>query len=266
MSEGIPPRPGARVFVPEGAGMDALRSAATTCQGCELYRDATQTVFSKGSPLARVALVGEQPGDVEDRRGAPFVGPAGQLLDRALEAAGFDRSTVYVTNAVKHFRFRTDGPPGRSRRIHQTPDAVHVDACKPWLLAELALVDPDVVVLLGATAGRALLGPSFRVTRDRGRLLPRPGRADEPAAVQLGWILATLHPSAILRADDPETAYAGLVADLRVAAQAVGGWSGPAGGSGPAATGPGASESSAAADSSASATSAAAAAPATSER
>jgi DNA polymerase len=237
-----PSRPGAAGFIPDGVGLDGLRAAAATCQGCELFADATQTVFSKGSPVARVALVGEQPGDVEDRRGAPFVGPAGQLLDRALDEAGFDRSTIYVTNAVKHFRFRTDGPPGRGRRIHQTPEAVHVDACKPWLLAELALVDPELVVLLGATAGRALLGPSFRVTRDRGRLVPRPGRADEPAAVQLGWILATLHPSAILRADDAEAAYAGLVADLRVGAQVLGGGPSP------------------------SSTSAAAAAPATSER
>jgi uracil-DNA glycosylase family protein len=220
MAETGPPRPGASGFVPAGAGLDVLRAAAAHCEGCELYRDATQTVFSKGSPTATVALVGEQPGDIEDRRGAPFVGPAGQLLDGALDEAGFDRSTLYVTNAVKHFRFRTDGP-GR-RRIHQTPDAVHVEACKPWLLAELAVVDPVVVVLLGSTAGRALLGPSFRVTRERGRLLPRPGRPDEPAAVRLGWILATLHPSAVLRADDREATYAGFVADLRVAAQAVG--------------------------------------------
>jgi len=212
-------RPGAQGFVPAGAGLDGLRHAAAGCQGCELYRDATQTVFSKGGATARVALVGEQPGDVEDRRGAPFVGPAGQLLDRALDEAGIDRGQTYVTNAVKHFRFRTEGP--RNRRIHQTPDAVHVDACKPWLLAELAIVDPEVVVLLGATAGRALLGPSFRVTRERGRLIPRAGRLDEPAAVQNGWFLATLHPSAILRADDQDVAYAGLVADLRVAAAAL---------------------------------------------
>ena len=227
MADAGPDRPGATGFVPDGAGLDGLRTAAAGCHGCELYADATQTVFSKGSPIARVALVGEQPGDVEDRRGAPFVGPAGQLLDRALDEAGFDRSTVYVTNAVKHFRFRTDGPPGRGRRIHVTPDAVHVEACKPWLLAELAVLDPELVVLLGATAGRALLGPSFRVTRDRGRLVARPGRRDEPAAVQLGWILATLHPSAILRADDQEAAYAGLVADLRVGAQVLGGGSVP---------------------------------------
>jgi uracil-DNA glycosylase len=212
-------RPGAAGQVPAGAGLEQLRLAAVSCHGCELHAAATQTVFSSGSATARVALVGEQPGDVEDQRGAPFVGPAGQLLDRALAAAGIDRRTVYVTNAVKHFRFRTDGP-GR-RRIHQTPDDVHVEACKPWLLAELAVVDPEVVVLLGATAGKALLGPSFRVTRDRGRLIPRAGRADEPAALQSGWMLATLHPSAVLRADDPEQAYAGVVADLRVVAAAL---------------------------------------------
>jgi uracil-DNA glycosylase len=216
---GVVERPGAQGFVPAGAGLAGLRAAATGCHGCELYRDATQTVFSKGSATARLALVGEQPGDVEDQRGAPFVGPAGQLLDRALGDAGVDRSQTYVTNAVKHFRFRTEGP--RNRRIHVTPDAVHVDACKPWLLAELAIVDPEVVVLLGATAGRAMLGPSFRVTRERGRLIPRAGRADEPAAVQGGWFLATLHPSAILRADDQDVAYAGFVADLRVAAAAL---------------------------------------------
>jgi uracil-DNA glycosylase family protein len=214
-------RPGASSFVPDGASLDVLRAAAMTCRGCELYAEATQTVFSKGSATARVALVGEQPGDVEDRRGAPFVGPAGQLLDRALDEAGIDRGATYVTNAVKHFRFRTDGPG--ARRIHQTPEAVHVDACKPWLLAELAMIDPEVVVLLGATAGRALLGPDFRVTRDRGRLIPRAGRRDEPAALQCGWMLATWHPSAILRADDQELAYSGFVADLRVVATALGG-------------------------------------------
>ncbi len=200
-------------------GLEGLRAAAAACRGCELYEGATQTVFSTGSATARVALVGEQPGDVEDRRGAPFVGPAGQLLDRALGESGIDRRETYITNAVKHFRFRSEGPG--SRRIHQTPDAGHVEACKPWLLAELAVVDPEVVVLLGATACRALLGPSFRVTRERGRLLPRPGRPDEPAAVQGGWLLATVHPSAVLRADDREAAYASFVADLRVAAGAL---------------------------------------------
>jgi len=132
----------------------------------------------------------------------------------ALAELGVDRSSCYVTNAVKHFRFTQDAPG--KRRIHQTPDAVHVEACKPWLLAELAVVDPEVVVLLGATAGRALLGPTFRVTRDRGRLIPRTARPDEPAAWKGGWLLATLHPSAILRADDREAAYEGFLADLRV--------------------------------------------------
>jgi uracil-DNA glycosylase len=214
-------RPGAQRFVPDGAGLERLRAAAAGCKGCELYSDATQTVFSAGSATARIVLVGEQPGDVEDRQGVPFVGPAGKLLGRALEDAGIDRSLVYVTNSVKHFRHLVPESPTK-RRIHQTPDDVHIEACKPWLLAELALIDPEVVVLLGATAGRTLLGPAFRVTRDRGRLIPRPGRADEPASVQLGWILATLHPSAILRADNQETAYAEFVADLKVATLALG--------------------------------------------
>ena len=214
-------RAGATQFVPQGAGLDRLRAAAAGCQGCELHAAATQTVFSAGSATARIVFVGEQPGDVEDRRGVPFVGPAGKLLVRAMQDAGIDPSSVYVTNSVKHFRHVVPESPSK-RRIHQTPDEVHVEACKPWLLAELALIDPEVVVLLGATAGRALLGPSFRVTRDRGRLMPRPGRADEPAAVQLGWIIATLHPSAILRADDQDTAYAGFVADLKVATLALG--------------------------------------------
>jgi uracil-DNA glycosylase len=210
---------GADRFVPPGAGLAPLRSAALGCTGCELAGPATQTVFSVGRASARLALVGEQPGDVEDRRGQPFVGPAGQLLDRALAEVGIDRASTYVTNAVKHFRFSQAGPG--QRRVHATPEAGHVDACKPWLLAELAVVDPDVLVLLGATAGRALLGPGFRVTRDRGRLIPRAGRAAEPAALKGGWMLATVHPSAVLRADDKEAAYAGFVADLRLAATSL---------------------------------------------
>ena len=209
---------GAAGLVPAGAGLALLRAAAATCTGCELAGPATRTVFSAGSATARIALVGEQPGDVEDQRGVPFVGPAGQLLDRALTQAGIDRTDVYVTNAVKHFRF-TGGDAG-TRRIHRTPDISHVDACKPWLLAELAVVDPVVVVLLGATASKALLGPTFKVTRSRGRLIPRAGHLDEAAAVQGGWMLATLHPSAVLRAEDPDTAYSGFVADLRLAAVA----------------------------------------------
>lgn len=216
---GDPDRLGAAEWVPAGASLAALRLAASGCRGCELAESATQTVFSTGPASARLALVGEQPGDVEDRRGAPFVGPAGQLLDRALAEAGLDRAETYVTNAVKHFRFRQDAP-GR-RRLHVTPDLVHLEACRPWLVAELSLVDPEVVVLLGATAGRALLGPGFRVTPNRGRLVPRRARAGEPAAVQAGWLLATVHPSAVLRADDREAAYAGLVADLAVAAAAL---------------------------------------------
>lgn len=211
---------GAAAFVPPGVGLAGLRAAAAGCLGCELAEGATQTVFSAGSATARIALVGEQPGDVEDRRGLPFVGPAGQLLDRAMADAGLDRATAYVTNAVKHFRFRSEAG---GRRIHQTPDLAHLTACAPWLRAELSVVDPEVVVLLGATAGRALLGPTFRVTAMRGRLVPRAGWADEPAGVHAGWFLATTHPSAVLRADDREMAYAALVSDLRTAAAVLAG-------------------------------------------
>ncbi len=210
-------RPGARARVPAGAGVDELRAAAASCAGCELHRAATQTVFSGGSATARLALVGEQPGDAEDRAGAPFVGPAGQLLDRALTEAGIDRADTYVTNAVKHFRF-TVTP---QRRLHQTPDLAHLTACRPWLTAELAVVDPEVVVCLGATAARALLGASFRVTRQRGMLFARTARSDDPGLVRAGWLLATVHPSAVLRADDRDAAYAGLVADLRTAGGAL---------------------------------------------
>ena len=199
----------AAAWVPAGAGVEGLRVAAAGCQGCELHGPATQTVFSAGSALARVVLVGEQPGDVEDRQGEPFVGPAGQLLDRALDEAGIDRSQAYVTNAVKHFRFRETG----RRRLHQTPELSHLTACRPWLDAELALLDPDVLVCLGATAAKVLLGATFRVTRQRGLLFPRAGGS--------GWMLATYHPSAVLRADDRDSAYAALVADLQVAAAAL---------------------------------------------
>ncbi|RZS87485.1 DNA polymerase [Motilibacter rhizosphaerae] len=221
-------RPGAQQWVPPGSGLDGLRAAAPACHGCELWEPATQVVFSAGSATARVALVGEQPGDQEDRAGEPFVGPAGRLLDQALEAAGIARGDAYVTNAVKHFRF-TQTAPGK-RRIHQTPDRVHVEACKPWLVSELAVVDPEVVVCLGATAAKALLGPAFRVTKSRGQLFPRlvADQSDE-AAVQAGWLMATIHPSAVLHAgtgtDDAEAArdaaFAGLVEDLKVAAAAL---------------------------------------------
>lgn len=232
-----PDWPTAAPFVPVEADLERLRAAAAGCRGCPLHADATQTVFSRGPVSARLVLVGEQPGDQEDRRGEPFVGPAGQLLDRALAEAGADPDRTYTTNAVKHFKFRSSGP-GR-RRIHATPDTWEVAACRPWLVAELALLDPDVVVALGATAAKSLLGSGFRVTRSRGVLLPWPASApaaspfrpadtdasteEEDGSRRGGFALATLHPSAVLRADDRETAFAGLVTDLRVAVGALAG-------------------------------------------
>lgn len=212
-------RPGAQRWVPPGADLDQLRAAARDCHGCELYKNATQTVFSQGAPTARVILVGEQPGDQEDRQGLPFVGPAGRLLDRALTEADIDRSDAYVTNAVKHFRFHRAGPG--KRRLHQTPDVAHITACKPWLDAELAILDPEVVVILGAIAGRALVGPDFRVTKQRGTLIPMYGREDEDSARKNAFMVPTVHPSAVLRADDQEIAYAAFLSDLRVAASVL---------------------------------------------
>jgi uracil-DNA glycosylase len=210
---------GATSYVPPGAGLDGLRHAAADCRGCDLYSGATQTVFGSGISAARVVLVGEQPGDQEDRQGAPFVGPAGKLLDSALADAGIERRDAYVTNAVKHFRFERSGQG--KRRIHRTPDAAHVTACRPWLSAELRIIDPEVIVLLGATAAKALLGPSFRVTRQRGQLITRPPLDDETSR-QNGFYVATVHPSAVLRAEDRDGAYAGLVSDLKVAAEVLG--------------------------------------------
>jgi DNA polymerase len=203
---------GAERFIPEDADLAGLRAAAASCQGCDLYKKATQTVFGEGPSDARVVLVGEVPGDQEDRNGQPFVGPAGRVLDRALAAAGIDRSLVYVTNAVKHFKFvpAERGP----RRIHRTPSRTEVVACRPWLDAELDVVGPELVVCLGATAAKSLLGPDFRVTQERGKLLSVPGRDDLP-------LVATVHPSAVLRADDREAAHQGLVADLTVAAKVL---------------------------------------------
>jgi DNA polymerase len=200
-------------FVPEKAGITELREAAKACRGCELWENATQTVFSAGPTTARVVLVGEQPGDQEDRQGQPFVGPAGRLLVKAIDEAGIDRAVTYRTNAVKHFRFTQDGPG--KRRIHQTPDMRHITACRPWLVEELRLVDPEIIVCLGATAAKALLGPAIRVTKDRGALMER--------ETSLGprQFLVTIHPSAVLRADDRDAAYDGLVADLRVAASVL---------------------------------------------
>ncbi|MEV6654999.1 UdgX family uracil-DNA binding protein [Streptomyces sp. NPDC051219] len=208
-------------YVPRRGGLEAHRRAAAGCKGCPLFKEATQTVFGAGDPMARLVLVGEQPGDQEDRQGEPFVGPAGRLLRNALKDAGLDQEPVYVTNAVKHFKF-TVAERGK-RRIHKAPSLREVAACKPWLDAEMGMVDPDVVVALGATAGRALLGGSFRVAKDRGALIPMPvgESCDRGTEEAKRHILATLHPSAVLRSDDREAAYGGLVADLRVAADAL---------------------------------------------
>ena len=195
----------ARAPVPARPTLPRLRSAAQTCRACELWAGATQAVLGEGTTPAEAMLVGEQPGDREDLEGAPFVGPAGRMLDRGLAEAGIDPSRVYVTNVVKHFRYRARG----KRRIHQKPDAVHVAACRPWLDAELALVRPRVLVCLGATAAHALVGRHVKVTQDRGRPL------DSDLAEH---VLATVHPSSLLRAPDEEArraAYAGFLADLR---------------------------------------------------
>jgi DNA polymerase len=201
-------------FVPDTSSLDTLRKAAADCRGCELWENATQTVFSAGAKKARVALVGEQPGDVEDQQGQPFVGPAGRLLVKAVDDAGIPREITYRTNAVKHFRF-TQAAPGK-RRIHQTPELRHITACKPWLSAELRILEPEVVVCLGATAVRSLLGTSVKVLRDRGTVLER-----ETSVGAIAFVV-TVHPSAVLRADDRESAYGGLVDDLRVAAGRLG--------------------------------------------
>jgi uracil-DNA glycosylase len=203
----------AATWVPAGADIAELRAAAVHCRGCELWEPATQVVFSAGNPRARLALVGEAPGDVEDREGIPFVGPAGKLLQRALAEAGVAAAEVYVTNAVKHFRFTERG----KRRIHATPQMSHIKACQPWLTAEIGVVDPELIVCLGSTAAKALLGGSFKVTQQRGQVLDH----DTPVGVRR--VMATVHPSSVLRGDPAERdeAFAGLVADLRVAAAAV---------------------------------------------
>ncbi|MEU6578589.1 UdgX family uracil-DNA binding protein [Streptomyces sp. NPDC046805] len=211
-------------FLPDRrAGLPGLRKAAAECRGCPLYRAATQTVFGEGDPHARVLLLGEQPGDQEDRQGRPFVGPAGKVLEQALADAGIDPGQAYVTNAVKHFKFTV--PEGRKRRIHKAPTLREMTACKPWLMAELRLVSPEVVVALGATAGKALLGSGFRVTEQRGALLPWPGLGDEHGGTEaredIGGLVATIHPSAVLRADDRRKVYEGLVADLRLVAEVL---------------------------------------------
>src|SRR4051794_24741458 len=201
------PYPTAAAFQPETLSMRALREAVQTCRGCPLYANATQAVFGEGKLTAEVVLVGEQPGDQEDLAGAPFVGPAGKLLDRALDEAGIDRGTTYVTNAVKHFKWKARG----TRRIHDKPTWTETLACRPWLESELALVKPRALVLLGATAAQSLLGKSFKVTQNRGVPL------DSDLAE---LVVATIHPSAVLRAENRDEMFAGLVDDLRVVAQA----------------------------------------------
>jgi len=195
-----------------GTTLDDLRTEARECTRCDLYEHATQTVFGEGAPTAPLVLVGEQPGDKEALDGRPFVGPAGAVLDRALEAAGIARSDVYLTNAVKHFKWKRQGKV----RLHQKPNAEEVRACAVWWQAELHAIDPDVVVLLGATAAQAALGPKVRVTRDRGVLIPAGDRLAYDA-------LVTMHPSAVLRMRDGErdAAFGELVRDLGEAARHV---------------------------------------------
>jgi uracil-DNA glycosylase family protein len=195
-------------FLPARKTLKSLREAAAGCRGCHLYAPATQTVFGEGLKRAKVAMVGEMPGDREDRAGHPFVGPAGSELDKALAAVAIDRRDVYITNVVKHFKFEERG----KRRIHQTPKRYEVDACLPWLRAELDVVEPEVLVLLGATAGKALLGPGFKLTAARGKPI------DSDLAP---LVTATAHPSAILRAPDDESRYAAreqFAHDLRTVA------------------------------------------------
>jgi DNA polymerase len=198
-------------FLPERTTLRAMREAVQGCRGCDLYEGTTQAVFGEGPDDARVVMVGEQPGDKEDLAGRPFVGPAGGLLDRAIEEAGLSRDDVYITNVVKHFRFVFRG----KKRIHKKPGAEHIRACAPWLEAELARIGPEVLVLLGATAAQAILGRSFRVTQQRGTFV------DSPLAP---LVTATIHPSSILRTEtdeDRRVAFDGFVQDLRGVATAL---------------------------------------------
>lgn len=186
--DGLP----AQELIPQQLSLEALQESAAGCRACDLYKTGTQTVFGDGAVHARVMFVGEQPGDREDIEGKPFVGPAGRLLDEALIEAGIDRSRVYITNAVKHFKWKPQG----KRRLHQKPNAAEISACRPWLDAEIALVKPAILVLLGATAAQALLGRDFRVSLQRGQFIERPG---------MPLMMATVHPSSILRAPDDES-------------------------------------------------------------
>ena len=198
-------------FVPRTVSLRTLSAAAHDCRGCDLYKTATQVVFGGGSRTARVMFVGEQPGDQEDRHGKPFVGPAGAVLQKALDAAGIPRDIAYLTNAVKHFKWEPRG----KRRLHKKPLASEIKACRPWLEAELRAIKPAVVVCLGATAAQAVLGPQFKLMQQRGRVLP---------SSLAGHVVATIHPSAVLRAPDAEgrrAAYEMLVTDLKLVAEQV---------------------------------------------
>ena len=210
-----PPRVGqpsaAEELIPQAPTLSGLRDAAAGCRACDLYKTGTQTVFGEGGEHASVMFVGEQPGDREDIEGKPFVGPAGRLLDEALAEAGIDRKRVYITNAVKHFKWKPQG----KRRLHQKPNAAEISACRPWLDAEIALIKPTILVLLGATAAQALLGRDFRVSLQRGQFIERPG---------LPLMMATVHPSSILRAPDDESReieMQAFVQDLRRLAQRI---------------------------------------------
>jgi uracil-DNA glycosylase family protein len=201
-----------RAPVPETTSLSKVVAAAKSCTACPLYKNATQTVFGAGPKRATIMMIGEQPGDYEDVAGKPFVGPAGKMLDRALEEAGFNRDEVYVTNAVKHFKWEPRG----KRRIHQKPSSRDIAACRPWLEAELRLVEPKLVICLGSTAGQAIFSPAFRVTKQRGKVL------DSALAKK---VVATVHPSSLLRQPDEESRereYKNFIADLRVALKAAG--------------------------------------------
>jgi uracil-DNA glycosylase len=201
-----PQNPPATLFPPNASlDLDDLREAAKSCKACDLWKLGTQTVFGEGAPNSKIMLVGEQPGNQEDLEGKPFVGPAGKLLDAALIEAGVDRAKVYVTNAVKHFKWEPRG----KRRIHKKPNSAEIAACRPWLDAEIAAIKPKVIVCLGATAAQALLGRDFRVTKHRGEFVKSP---------LAPFVMATVHPSSILRAPDEETRHVEMthfIADLR---------------------------------------------------
>jgi len=207
----MPAKSSAETLIPPRATLPLLKNAAAACQACDLWKKGTQTVFGEGSRRSKILFVGEQPGNEEDLTGKPFVGPAGKLFDNALADAGIDRKQTYVTNVVKHFKWEPRG----KRRIHKKPNAVEIAACRPWLEAELALIKPEVIVALGATAAQSLLGPQFRVTKQRGQFIE---------STLAPYVLATVHPSSILRAPDDETRrleYHRFVDDLKKLTRAI---------------------------------------------